>query len=252
MAFHRRPVLLVLCLCVLAAGAYACDVPVYRYALETWPRAPYTCFIFHRGALSDDSTQAVERLQAAAEADDGPNIELDVIDIASQMPPAVAEVWQEVAGRELSRSVWVQRYDRRRVLMEGVPYELRYDDKKVPLGFALKLNRFHIGHYPGTRRPRSFESHVTIRDPATGREQDRIIRMNHPTKHGGYALFQSRYDLAGGRRSSILSVSRDPGLPIAYTGYVAMMVGMVVVLITRALDRRGVVQRPSATGVLES
>jgi cytochrome c biogenesis protein ResB len=157
----------------------------------------------------------------------------------------------EVTGQEQSSSVWVQKYDRRRVVLEGTPYELRFDDKRVPLGFALTLNQFHIGHYPGTRRPRSFESHVTIRDPASGREQDRIIWMNHPTKHGGYALFQSNYDLAGGRRTSILSVSRDPGLPVVYAGYVAMMVGMVVVLVTRALERRRAAQRPTATAVLE-
>jgi hypothetical protein len=62
--------------------------------------------------------------------------------------------------------------------------------------------------------------------------------MNNPTSHAGYTLFQSGRDLSGGRRVSYLSVSRDPGQIIVFTGYVAVTVGMVVVLVTRALEKR--------------
>ena len=37
---------------------------------------------------------------------------------------------------------------------------------------------------------------------------------------------------------SILSVSRDPGQPIVFLGYIAMMCGMLVVLGTRVADYR--------------
>jgi hypothetical protein len=42
---------------------------------------------------------------------------------------------------------------------------------------------------------------------------------------------------------SFLSVSRDPGTIVVFTGYIALMIGMVVVLITRAMEHR-----PSASG----
>jgi cytochrome c biogenesis protein ResB len=115
---------------------------------------------------------------------------------------------------------------------------MSYRDKTSALGFSLTLNRFHMDHYPGTRRPRSFESHATIVDPVTGRQQNRIVSMNNPVKHAGYSLFQSSYRPSGGQWFSSLSVARDPGLPIVYTGYVATMVGMVVLLVTRLLDQR--------------
>lgn len=139
---------------------------------------------------------------------------------------------------EYGGEMWVQKFRPRTVTVEGTRYEVSYSDKSVPLGFALTLNRFRIGHYPGTGRPRSFESHVTILDPDTGRDQDRVISMNNPTKHAAYTLFQSSYSEAGGQMVSYLSVSRDPGLPIVFTGYIVTMAGMVVVLATRMIERR--------------
>lgn len=149
----------------------------------------------------------------------------------------------KLATPEHSQEVWVQKFHPREVTVAGAEYELTYANKSVPLGFTLKLNEFRIEHYPGTRRPRSFESHVTITDRNTGRQQDRVISMNNPTSHAGYTLFQSGRDVSGGRRVSYLSVSRDPGQAIVFTGYVATMVGMVVVLITRLLDWRRAARR---------
>ncbi|MBU0616981.1 MAG: cytochrome c biogenesis protein ResB, partial [Planctomycetes bacterium] len=96
-----------------------------------------------------------------------------------------------------------------------------------------------VGHYPGTQRPRSFESHVSFFDPATGREQSCVISMNQPAKHGSYTLYQSSYrQSARGPAISYLSVSRDPGKPVVFAGYIAMMIGMLLVLWTRIMERR--------------
>ena len=37
---------------------------------------------------------------------------------------------------------------------------------------------------------------------------------------------------------SFLSVSRDPGQIVVFAGYIGLMIGMVMVLITRTADRR--------------
>jgi hypothetical protein len=137
-----------------------------------------------------------------------------------------------------SREFWVQKFTPATAALGDARYRITYRDKVLPLGFEMTLNRFHIGTYPGTSRHRSYESHVTLTDPHTGRERDRIVSMNSPAKQAGYSLFQSSYRLGGGQKVSVLSVARDPGLPIVYVGYVAMMAGMVVVLITRVLERR--------------
>ena len=147
------------------------------------------------------------------------------------------------------REMWVQKYRPGPVTINGTPYEVTFADKQIPLGFSIKLDRFHLGYYPGGSRPRSFESHVTIVDPASGRTQSRVISMNHPTSYGGYTFYQSSYRMDGGRTASYLSVSRDPGQPIVFAGYIAMMVGMVMVLITRTSDRRRLGGPPRSGGV---
>ena len=141
-----------------------------------------------------------------------------------------------IAGPESDTTMWVQKHIPEAI--EGTPYEVVYGQKELPLGFALRLDHFELGRYPGTTRPRSFESHVTIRAPDADGEQSRIISMNNPTEYAGYSLFQSNYNVGRGPTVSILSVSRDPGLPVVFAGYIITMVGMTVVLITRMIERR--------------
>lgn len=150
------------------------------------------------------------------------------------MPAVLVEV---NADTDTSK-MWVQKYRPASVTIDITPYELVFRDKQVPLGFQVTLNRFRIGYYPGERRPRSFESQVTIVERATGRTQGRVISMNHPTKYGGYTLYQSSYRMDGNQTISYLSVVRDPGLPIVFAGYFIIMAGMVVALITRIVDQR--------------
>ena len=140
--------------------------------------------------------------------------------------------WRRVVGGLLlrvsaptqTRDTWVQRHEPRAVRVNGRRYELIYRNRQVPLGFVLTLNRFRLGTYPGGDRPRSYESHVTTLHPATGREQSHLISMNHPAEQGGYTLYQSSYSERPNRPTvSLLSVARDPGQPVVFAGYVALM-----------------------------
>ena len=137
-----------------------------------------------------------------------------------------------------TRGLWLQKYRPSTVAIDGSAYDLTYGDKAIPLGFEVTLNRFNIGRYPGTMKPRSFESHVSIVDPHTGLTRNRVISMNNPTHHGGYTLYQSGYKPLDKRSVSFLSVARDPGKPVVFAGYVGIMAGMIVVLGTRIVHRR--------------
>jgi len=127
---------------------------------------------------------------------------------------------------ESSHEMWVRKGYSKEVSVKGVPYEVTYENAKVPLGFTLTLNRARTGRYPGITMPRAYESHITIADPNTGQTQDAVISMNRPMKYGGYSLFQSQM----GPRSSVLSVSRDPGKLVAFAGYIITLLGMMVQL----------------------
>lgn len=121
--------------------------------------------------------------------------------------------------------------------------ELAYINKMRPLGFAVRLEDFRIGEYPGTHRPRSFASAVTFMDPASGQERNAVVSMNHPFTFGGqdksFVFYQSSYQLRPNQPDvTFLSVAYDPGRPVVYAGYFALLIGMLLMLFERMWDRR--------------
>lgn len=136
-----------------------------------------------------------------------------------------------------SAELWIPKHQPARVTVNGTPYEIAYADQTLALGFRVTLNKFTVGYYPGGRRPRSFESQISITDAAGGQTLNRIISMNHPTSYGGFNLYQSSYQLSGAKAVSVLSVSKDPGQPIVFAGYIGLMGGMLWVLVVRMRAR---------------
>ena len=70
----RRKSGVVSALVLLACGAMsparlaACDIPVFRYALERWPADAYRVVVFHRGKLHSAEDKIVSTLRQAAAA----------------------------------------------------------------------------------------------------------------------------------------------------------------------------------------
>src|SRR3569623_1484169 len=68
------------------AGAAACNVPVFRYALERWRPDPYRLTVFKRGTLSAADEAIVARLEAASGVVENPltvKFALRVVDVES-------------------------------------------------------------------------------------------------------------------------------------------------------------------------
>lgn len=104
------------------------------------------------------------------------------------------------------------------------------------LPFVLRLDSFAIDYYQGTRMPAQFRSRVTVRDG--DRSYSTVIEMNHDLAYGGYHFFQSSFQQTPQRDMTVLSVSKDPGQPIVFLGYLCLVAGMITVLGTRIMDRR--------------
>ncbi len=115
-----------------------------------------------------------------------------------------------------------------------------------PIPFSVRLDAYEMDYYPGTQRPAMFRSRVTVLDPA-GAEHPAVIEMNKPLYYGGYAFFQSSYNIEQGREMSILSVSKDPGQLYVFWGYGLLVFGMLVVLVTRIFQTRAAAQTPPPT-----
>jgi hypothetical protein len=111
----------------------------------------------------------------------------------------------------------------------GVPYHVTYGDRISSLHFELELRDFMIEYYPGTQRPASFKSKVSLEDPVKGVSRELIISMNEPLQHRGFKIYQSGYQLPqNGPEVSIFQVARDPGIPVKYAGSIVMILGVVI------------------------
>jgi len=89
-------------LLLFTVSATACNVPVFRYALERWPADYYEVVVFHRGPLTGEDTAAVERLRNGS-FDEVPfaNYRVQTADLSAGAPPAMLELWETLDSPDL-------------------------------------------------------------------------------------------------------------------------------------------------------
>ncbi len=84
----RGMVLLAVALLGMPPHAPACNVPVFRYALERWAPDPFEVLVVHRGPLDASQRALVTRLQEAREDLTAPvNLVLERVDLAAEPDP---------------------------------------------------------------------------------------------------------------------------------------------------------------------
>jgi hypothetical protein len=93
--------LLLLSLCLSVAPLWACDVPVFRWALERWLPDPYEVVIFKSGPMRPSHLSAVDELERSATA----NVTVRVVDLDSELDPATKELWDRQRSSHLPRMV---------------------------------------------------------------------------------------------------------------------------------------------------
>ncbi|MCA9321547.1 MAG: cytochrome c biogenesis protein ResB, partial [Planctomycetes bacterium] len=118
----------------------------------------------------------------------------------------------------------------------GRVFELAWKRRSVPLGFQIRLDDFRRDFYPGSTQERSFESQVTLFDGGGTHGESRLIDMNHPLRHAGWRLYQSRFSTRGGDRT-FLMVNRDPGLALIWPACGLLGLGLVIVFFQKPFLR---------------
>jgi hypothetical protein len=102
--------ILLLAFSFFAAPLGACNVPVFRYALEHWSPDTYQALVFHRGPLTAEQQAVVAELEMAA---GGVNLSVRTIDLAHEtdavLPEAAHLPWLVVrypAATAIAEPVW--------------------------------------------------------------------------------------------------------------------------------------------------
>lgn len=92
---------------------------------------------------------------------------------------------------------------------------------------------FRILYNWAPRRPKDFISRVTILK--AGKEiSSKDIQVNAPLNFAGYNFFQSSYDNQDLSWSG-LQIVKDPGVPVIYSGFFLLIVGLVMIFYVNPL-----------------
>src|SRR5262245_65804907 len=82
--------------------ARACNVPVFRYALERWPADTYEVIVFHRGPLMPADKALTDALAKHADADPPRvNFILDLVDLAKQPGKGHLRLYESLKSQDL-------------------------------------------------------------------------------------------------------------------------------------------------------
>jgi len=93
----------------------------------------------------------------------------------------------------------------------------------LDMKFKIRLDKFVMHKYPGTKQASSYDSFVTVID---GDKHFKYhIYMNHILKYKGFRIYQMAYD--PDEKGSIFLVGKDPGMGVTYLGYLMLTLGFL-------------------------
>jgi len=123
------------------------------------------------------------------------------------------------------------------ITVAGKKYFLDLRPAHMLLPFSVQLLHFQEDLYPGTDKPRAFQSDVMVNDH--GILWHSLISMNEPLRYKGYTLYQSSFMESTGRQTAtVLAVVKNTGRLFPYLAGTIMAIGMLIHLAQRLFWRR--------------
>ncbi len=113
----------------LNAGLPACDVPVFRYALEFWNAAPYEAVIVHEGALSAAQQKQMEKMQQIAADQSKLNLIVREADLKDAANAELQKTWADAGSPALP--AMIVKYPAE-LKIEDLVWSGAFDEKIIP------------------------------------------------------------------------------------------------------------------------
>lgn len=152
--------------------------------------------------------------------------EYEVLTMERPTPLTTAAI--KIKHKEIER--WLALNDIVKLFGTQSAYLLSYQNRRIDLGFDLKLNKFEVQRYQGTMRAMEYASQVEAVSAANSISIEQVISMNEPLKFMGYTIYQASFqedEQTGEPIASVFSINQDPGRPIKYAGSLIFSLGIV-------------------------
>jgi len=113
----------------------------------------------------------------------------------------------------------------------GKKYLIELRRQRTPLPFEVKLIKFEKQMYPGTDKPRSFQSEVILKDGNL--KWHSLISMNNPLRYKGYTFYQSSFIDGENTQTTVLAVVKNIGATFPYISSITMCIGLLIHMFLR-------------------
>lgn len=167
------------------------------------------------------------------------NLEIRLLDLK----PKAKEVWDVIPAPRPTpltssavlvdyndKKEWLLLNDRILLFNDNMAYLVGYINRRIDIGFDIKLNKFEIQRYQGSMKAMQYASDVQALDTEKNVLASHLISMNEPMKYGGFYLYQSSFEqdpMTGEPTASVLSVNKDPGRSTKYIGSLILSLGII-------------------------
>ncbi len=127
---------------------------------------------------------------------------------------------------------WLLMNDMLKLFTDKGVYLLTYANRRIDIGFPLRLKEFTVDRYQGTTRAMAYKSQVAV--PDFGETE---ISMNEPLKWKGLTFYQASFQEENGKPvASVFSVNQDPGRFLKYLGSLVMTLGIIFLFYFKRMD----------------
>ena len=144
------------------------------------------------------------------------------------LPYAVVEL--DYNGASLGTWLAVEDlFDEQEIKVGDQTWRMAFRLRRQYTPFTVQLLKTTHEVYPGTDRPRNFQSRVRIENARAGENRETAIYMNHPLRYAGLTFYQSqmgRDEVDASRGTSVLQVVRNPTWLTPYFGCGAVGYGL--------------------------
>lgn len=110
-------------------------------------------------------------------------------------------------------------------------YLITLRHKRTMLPFEVKLIKFEKQIYPGTDKPRSFQSEVILKDGDI--QWHSLISMNNPLRYKGYTFYQASFIDGQSKQTTVLAVVKNVGAIFPYISSITICIGLLIHLFIR-------------------
>jgi|GEM_PF-2349969 len=104
--------------------------------------------------------------------------------------------------------------------------KMGWEKRRIFLPFSITLLDFQKETYPGSLKPRHFESRILVRE--NGKSREIVISMNQPWRRGSYTLYQDSYLYKDQREYSQFSLVNNPYKSFPYFSSLIIVLGLFI------------------------